>query len=1479
MPIFAVVSHKIYNTPGGRAVVIYITAQTAELTVFEPDGGTLSVTATRVPTGTITYQWQKAESTAPDTWTNIAGATTNTRAIASGTTVSADNGDKYRCILSSTGADTITSSEVLFTVNPVGITINTQPVNTSVSEPDTATFTVAAVSNPTGRTLSYQWQKAESTSPNTWSNIASATGTSYTTAASVVSTDNGDRYRVVVSRLSSTPVTSNAATLTVNPVTINITSQPTNQTAIETQTATFSVTATTTPTGRALTYQWQKAESTAPSTWNNIGGATGTSYTTGVLSVSADNGDKYRVVVSRLSSTPATSNEVTLTVNPILINITQQPVDATVTEPDTATFQTNSAANLGTVSYQWQVADVLTPSTWANVSTGTGGTTRTYTTAATTVPANAGDKYRCQLTVPNGSPTFTNIVTLNVNPVTINITAQPTNQSIFSGQSATFSVTAASNPTGRALTYQWQVADVLTPSSWSNISAATAASYSTGTSTTFNSNNGDLYRVVISRTQSSVTANSNSATLTVTRPTISIGAQPTDQTAFGTNTATFTASTISTNPTGRTVTAQWQKAESATPTVWSNVGTASSVAGGTTSYTTGTLTVAADNGDKYRVQLSATDALTVTSNEVTLTVDPVVISIGTQPTNQTAFATNTATFTVSASTTPVGKTISYQWQQSADGVSGWTNVSTGTGGTTASYTTASLVNSDSGRYYRVRLNSTEAAEVISNVVQLTVNPVTISVTAQPTNQTAFATSTATFSITASTTPSGRTISYQWQQSADGVSGWTNVSTGTGGTTASYTTPTLVRSDSGRYYRVTLNTSQANQVISDTVLLTVDAVLINITSQPASVSKYNLETHTFSITATTTPASRTIAYQWQKAEAESPSTWTNIGTNSSSYTTGSLNEVSDTGDRYRVLLSTSESDGATSNEAILTVTAALINIGTQPVNTSVSEPDTATFTIATTTTPAGRTVTYQWQKAEAEAPTVWSNIGTNSTSYTTPATVIANDSGDLYRVVMNAPGANETTSNEVTLTVNPVTINITSQPQSTTAGATTTATFTVVASTTPSGRTLSYQWQKSESGSPTWSDITDATGTSYTTGALTVAADNGDRYRVAVSRTLSGASVNSIPATLTVEPVTITINTQPTNQTATQGGTATFSVSSSVDYSVTQTYQWQKAESTSPGVWNNISGATDSSYTTGVLLATTDDGDLYRVVISAPGASSVTSSSVTLSVTYIASVDYLLVGGGGGGGGSAGNAYPGGGGGAGGLRYFTAQSFNSGTSYSVSIGTGGTGGTAAGTNGTNGVSSSLNAVSAAGGGFGGGAATGQGNAGSAGGSGGGGSRATAGGAGNTPTVSPSQGNNGGSAATTAQGGGGGGGGGAGGAGGSSTTAVGASGGIGATYFGAVYAAGGAGGTDASGTTSLAGTAGTDGLGNGGSGAGGSTGGSGGAGGAGGDGIVALRYVSTLPDLTVSGLTFTLDTTTFPGFKFYKFTSGSGNITWP
>jgi hypothetical protein len=94
-----------------------------------------------------------------------------------------------------------------------------------------------------------------------------------------------------------------------------------------------------------------------------------------------------------------------------------------------------------------------------------------------------------------------------------------------------------------------------------------------------------------------------------------------------------------------------------------------------------------------------------------------------------------------------------------------------------------------------------------------------------------------------------------------------------------------------------------------------------------------------------------------------------------------------------------------------------------------------------------------------------------------------------------------------------TITIGTQPAAHSVVAGATATFSVVATIAPTG-SMTYQWQKQESGSSTWSNISGATSASYTTGALTVADDNGDKYRVVISGS-AAKSVTSRSATLTV----------------------------------------------------------------------------------------------------------------------------------------------------------------------------------------------------------------------------------------------------------------------------------------------------------------------------------------------------------------------------
>lgn len=92
--------------------------------------------------------------------------------------------------------------------------------------------------------------------------------------------------------------------------------------------------------------------------------------------------------------------------------------------------------------------------------------------------------------------------------------------------------------------------------------------------------------------------------------------------------------------------------------------------------------------------------------------------------------------------------------------------------------------------------------------------------------------------------------------------------------------------------------------------------------------------------------------------------------------------------------------------------------------------------------------------------------------------------------------------------------ITTQPVGQTVTVGQTAEFTVAAT----GENLSYQWQYSNDNGTNWNDITGATGSSYTTDAVTLEMNN-YQYQCVVSN--SAGSVTSDPVTLTVNSVPVT----------------------------------------------------------------------------------------------------------------------------------------------------------------------------------------------------------------------------------------------------------------------------------------------------------------------------------------------------------------------
>ncbi len=1044
----------------------------------------LSVTASGSPN--ILYQWEQLIGS---TWTTIAGATlpTYNTGVLTATT-------QYRVFVSATesGCEDVFSSIVSVIVTP-DIAISAQPVGGSICTGGNFDLSVTASGSPN---ILYQWEQLIG---STWTTIAGATLPTYNTGVLTTTT----QYRVFVSATESgcEDVFSSIVSVIVTPD-IAISAQPIGGSICTGGNFDLSVTASGSPN---ILYQWEQL---IGSTWTTIAGATLPTYNTGVLTTTT----QYRVFVSATESgcEDVFSSIVSVIVTPD-IAISAQPVGGSICTGGNFDLSV-TASGSPNILYQWEQ---LIGSTWTTIA---GATLPTYNTGVLTTTT----QYRVFVSATESGceDVFSSIVSVIVTP-DIAISAQPVGGSICTGGNFDLSVTASGSP---SILYQWEQ---LIGSTWTTIAGATLPTYNTGVLTTTTQ-----YRVFVSATESGCEDVFSSIVSVIVTPDIAISAQP-----IGGSICTGGNFDLSVTASGSpNILYQWEQLIGST---WTTI------AGATLpTYNTGVLTTTT----QYRVFVSATESgcEDVFSSIVSVIVTP-DIAISAQPVGGSICTGGNFDLSVTASGSP---DIHYQWQ-SFDGTN-WGNVGTDQN----TYNTGILTTTTT---YRVFVNADESGcEDVMSVEVIVVVSLDVFITSQPQNIIECVGGDEMLSVQVS--GGSGNISYQWQSSLDGSTGWADIAGAQGIT---YQPLSLIPGTI--YYRVLVSASnigcdQATSIAAS-VLVAQDPLVIDLADDNEICEGGFTILHSEVVGGT-----GTNAYQWQEQIA---GVWYNIaGENGPDYTT----DILDVGSyAYRVVVIQDTGCEGVGNGEVVVVNSDPLAFDSAIDNEICGGGSTI---LESEVVGGAGTNSYQWQQFLAGQ---WVDIfGANQANYTTELLGVGSYT---YRVIVFQDfGCEAVADGETIIVTSDPLVYDSADDNEICAGGTTTLHTEVVGG----AGTNAYQWQQYFEG--VWVDIFGANNTDYTTELL----DEGSyTYRVIVTQD-SGCEGVSDEEIIVVNDDPDVYDSAEDNEFCDGGYTILHS--EVVGGAGGNAYQWQQFTA---GSWVDIFGENGADFQTSALSEGTYE---YRLVV-------------------------------------------------------------------------------------------------------------------------------------------------------------------------------------------------------------------------------------------------------------------------------------------
>lgn len=831
-------------------------------------------------------------------------------------------------------------------------------------------------------------------------------------------------------------------TITINNSGMSVTGNPTSQTVVSGQKATFSASATGKP---KPTVQWQ-ASYDAGSTWTDIPGATALALT--FTATPAIDGSLYRAVFTNALGRGATT-AASLTVTTV-IRANTKPHTMTVPS-GTLTTLTASAHGYPAPSVQWQVSTDR-GMTYAPIA---GATAGSYSFVAQS--SDNGRLYRAVFTNLFGA-TMTAGITLVVNSAPT-MALDPESQTVDWNENAVFVAAAYADPEAKV---QWQVSN--DGVNFSNIVGATSVTLTLPRAAV--TQDGNYYRAffinpagqiasavavlhvtgvpVVTRQPSTqiVRAGGQVKLMAMAKASPAVGVQWQVSTDRGQSYVAIPGATspVLTFPAQAGDSGKWYRAvftnsegstaskpasltvdvppaaailgdvtvhsvQEAVFTVvpsgspapllqWqvSSDGGAhwSGISGATTARLALPRVTGAFDGNKYRVVMTNRAGQTFT-NAATLTVIGAPV-ITTQPVPQLGLAGDTVSFTAVAKASP---TPSVQWQASTDNGQTFTDMP----GQTSTTLAFAAQQADNGTLYRASFLNPRGASV-SKAAALTVgSPPGISTILSDVFVAVGQTANLTIVPTGNPKPT-----VQWQVSVDDGANWMPVA---GATMSRLTLPRVTVLASGNQYRAIL-TNALGQYTSAAATLTVNGIPA-ITRQPLAQAAVAGNLVSFSAEAKGSPVP---SVQWQRS-SDGGKTYADVPA-ATSATLSFAAQAVDNGKLYRAVFSNSNGS--------VTSSAAMLTVGTPPQITSLPTDVTvtaglnATFTVFLFGTPQPAV---QWQ-VSVDGGLTWKNVtGARSTLLTLPA-VQVHANGSQYRAVVSNRFGQIVTA--------PVTLTVRGRPQ-------------------------------------------------------------------------------------------------------------------------------------------------------------------------------------------------------------------------------------------------------------------------------------------------------------------------------------------------------------------------------------------------------------------------------------------------------------------